>query len=297
MNTRKSALGKGLGALLDTPYTEINAKNISGEAKTMPGNIANIPISQIEVNPFQPRTEFDETALRELSESIKNQGIIQPITVRKIATDKYQIISGERRYRASKLADMETIPAYVRIANDQAMLEMALVENIQRRDLNAIEIAISYKRLIDECKLSQEEMADKVGKERSTVTNYLRLLKLPPQIQAALRDDVISMGHARALISINDPVRQLFLFKKITDENLSVREVERMAKEDINTVMGKPKPTAKINADIKHIQDKLTALYETRVELKANANGKGSIVMNFYSTDDLNRLLDMLSYE
>ncbi|MBK8874588.1 MAG: ParB/RepB/Spo0J family partition protein [Bacteroidetes bacterium] len=216
---KKSALGKGLSALLSNDATDITSKSEIASAPAIAGSVANIAIDKIETNPFQPRTDFEETALRELSESIRQQGIIQPITVRKMGYDKYQIISGERRFRASKLAGLEIIPAYVRIANDQAMLEMALVENIQRENLNPIEIGISYKRLVDECNLSQEQLAEKVGKDRSTVTNYMRLLRLPPKIQAAIRDGQLSMGHARAIINVDDIGMQLKIYDDIITNN------------------------------------------------------------------------------
>jgi ParB family chromosome partitioning protein len=296
MNPRKSALGRGLGALLDNPSTEANAGSGVGDMMSVSGNIANISLSKIETNPFQPRTEFSTEALQELAESIKNQGIIQPITVRKSGMDKYQIISGERRFRASKLAGLDSVPAYIRVANDQAMLEMALVENIQRKDLNAIEIAISYKRLIDECNLTQETLADKVGKDRTTVTNYLRLLKLMPQIQAALRDEQITMGHARAIINVADHAKQLDLFRQIIANNLSVRETEKLVKLN-SPVASKPKTESAITSDFRSLQDKLSSIYETKVLLKPNAGGKGQIVINYYSIEDLNRLIDMLDFE
>ncbi len=296
MNPRKSALGRGLGALLDNPSTETNSGSGVGDMMSVSGNIANISLNKIETNPFQPRTEFSAEALQELADSIKNQGIIQPITVRKSGMDKYQIISGERRFRASKLAGLDTVPAYIRVANDQAMLEMALVENIQRKDLNAIEIAISYKRLIDECNLTQETLADKVGKDRTTVTNYLRLLKLMPQIQAALRDEQITMGHARAIINVADHAKQLDLFRQIIANNLSVRETEKLVKLN-SPVASKPKSETAISSDFRSLQDKLSSIYETKVLLKHGAGGKGQIVINYYSTEDLNRLIDMLDFE
>lgn len=293
---KKSALGKGLGALLSNPATDIT----TGEDVTLPvptaGTVSNIPVEKIETNPFQPRTDFDEAALNELAESIRQQGIIQPITVRKMGYDKYQIISGERRFRASKLAGLEVIPAYVRIANDQSMLEMALVENIQRENLNPIEIAISYKRLTDECNLSPDQLATKVGKDRSTVSNYVRLLKLPPKIQAAIRDGILSMGHARAMINIDDFGLQLRIFDEIIKNNLSVRKVEELVRISI----GKKGKTAKENkkqnhaVEYKTIQDRLSGFYETKVELKSGAKGAGKIILSYYSTDDLNRLLDLL---
>ncbi|MBK6836730.1 MAG: ParB/RepB/Spo0J family partition protein [Bacteroidetes bacterium] len=228
MSKNKSALGRGLGALLENAKTDITTK--ATENAAVVGTIAMIPVKNIEANPFQPRTDFEETALQELVDSIKEHGIIQPVTVRKLGFDKYQLISGERRFRSSQLVGLKEIPAYVRIANDQAMLEMALVENIQRADLNPIEVALSYKRLIDECNITQEQLADKVSKQRSTVTNFLRLLKLPAELQLGLKDKLITMGHARALINIEDKDLQLALFAKAVEENLSVRDIEELAK-------------------------------------------------------------------
>ncbi|MBK9047558.1 MAG: ParB/RepB/Spo0J family partition protein [Bacteroidetes bacterium] len=265
-------------------------------APAIAGSVANIAIDKIETNPFQPRTDFEETALRELSESIRQQGIIQPITVRKMGYDKYQIISGERRFRASKLAGLEIIPAYVRIANDQAMLEMALVENIQRENLNPIEIGISYKRLVDECNLSQEQLAEKVGKDRSTVTNYMRLLRLPPKIQAAIRDGQLSMGHARAIINVDDIGMQLKIYDDIITNNLSVRKVEELVRLTTGKKGKGGRPGKDVGSDFeyKNIQDRLASFYETKVELKQGAKGTGKIILSYYSTDDLNRLLDIL---
>lgn len=294
--TKKTALGRGLSALLENSGTDITTKNKVGDMIAVAGAVSEIAIKNIEANPFQPRTEFDEIALKELAESIKQQGIIQPITVRKLGYDKFQIISGERRFRASILAGLQTIPGYVRIANDQGMLEMALVENIQRENLNAIEVAISYKRLIDECSISQEELADKVGKERSTVTNYLRLLKLPPQVQVAIKEGKLSMGHARALISIADPAMQLQIFSDIINNNLSVRKVEELVRNTVKKVKSKTEKPA-LSADVKKIQDKLSSLYETRVEFTTSAKGKGKIVINYYSNEDLNRIIEMLDFE
>jgi ParB family chromosome partitioning protein len=236
MSTEKrNALGKGLSALLnDSENVLPNKNNYSNNANrnvsevNSLGSVNEIKISEIEVNPFQPRTEFDEQALADLTASIKLQGLIQPITVRRVNAHSYQLISGERRLRASKLAGFTQIPAYVRSANDQQMLEMALIENIQRENLNAIEVALSFQRMIDECSLKQEELGDRVSKNRSTVTNYLRLLKLPPTIQASLRDNQISMGHAKALLAIEDPAVQLYIHQQVIKNGLSVRKVEEM---------------------------------------------------------------------
>jgi len=293
---KKSALGKGLSALLSNADTDITSRQETTSTPVIAGSVASIAIEKIETNPFQPRTDFDDQALQELSESIRQQGIIQPITVRKLGYDKYQIISGERRYRASKLAGLEFIPAYVRIANDQSMLEMALVENIQRENLNPIEIGISYKRLSEECNLSQDQLADKVGKDRSTVTNYMRLLKLPPKIQASIRDGQISMGHARAIINVDDIGTQLKIFDEIINNNLSVRKVEELVrtssgKKSKNNKDSKPKS---LMFEYKDIEKRLEGFYETKVEVKPGAKGSGKITLSYYSTDDLNRLLDIL---
>ncbi|PLX22105.1 MAG: chromosome partitioning protein ParB [Salinivirgaceae bacterium] len=292
MVAKKKALGRGLGALIEeSPRAEEPKQNDA---------IKEIPISQIKVNPFQPRTEFDEEALADLAASIKELGIIQPITVRKVADNEYQIISGERRTRASKMAGLETIPAYVRTADDQGMLEMALVENIQREDLDAIEIAISYNRLIDECSLTQKELSARVGKQRSTITNYLRLLKLPAEIQKGIRHKVISMGHARALISIENQDDQLYLFEMIMKEGLSVRKVEELAKgiaegENIKETTSTPKtPKAELGEGFKELQNQLDTFFQTGVKLKRTNNGKGQIVIPFKSDDDLERIIGLL---
>lgn len=227
MTLKRPALGRGLGALIDdSKYEKKTVEEVISS-----GSITEIEIDKIEVNPFQPRTDFDEEALLELSVSIRELGIIQPITVRKIDNDKFQIISGERRFRASKLAGLTALPAFVRDVNDQSMLELALVENIQREDLNAIEVAITYQRLIDECSLTQESLSERIGKKRSTITNYLRLLKLPVELQAGIRDKLITFGHARALITIEDAEKQLALFNRAIEESLSVREVEKLVRE------------------------------------------------------------------
>jgi ParB family chromosome partitioning protein len=289
---KRNALGRGLSALLENSATDVTVKTEIGTTAALAGGVSNIPHSKIEINPFQPRTAFEATALQELAESIKQQGIIQPITVRKLGYDKFQIISGERRFRASQIAGLESIPAYVRIANDQSMLEMALVENIQRENLNAMEVAISYKRLIDECNLSQEELAEKVGKERSTVTNYIRLLKLPPQIQKALMENVITMGHARAILAVDNVAMQLKIFHDIVLGNLSVRSVENLVK---NT--GKQKTgnsPASLPFEYKRLQDQLARKFETKVELRPEKNGGGKIIFTYFSKDDFDRLLEQL---
>ncbi|MEQ8927918.1 MAG: ParB/RepB/Spo0J family partition protein [Fulvivirga sp.] len=288
---RKNALGRGLGALLDdSPSMDKNIK--TGDSNEI-GSISEIRLDEIEVNPFQPRTHFDKEALQELSESIKVQGIIQPITVRRLSKGKYQLISGERRYQASKLAGLEAIPAYVRTADDQQMLEMALIENIQRENLNAIEIALSYQRLLTECNLKQEELGDRVGKNRTTVTNYLRLLKLPPDIQAAIRDKRISMGHARALIGVEDVSVQLDIFKKIISQDLSVRKVEELVRTEASTQKVGAKEPQETNKEIINLQHKLTSHFGTKIQVKSDGN-KGEIKIPFVSVDDLNRILEIL---
>ncbi|MBK9319503.1 MAG: ParB/RepB/Spo0J family partition protein [Bacteroidetes bacterium] len=305
MSTKKSALGKGLSALLEGNITPEQVENagapvdtLGGPAKVMAGNVALINLNQIEANPFQPRTEFDESALKELAESIQTQGIIQPITVRKMGPDKYQIISGERRYKASRLAGLTSIPAYVRTANDQSMLEMALVENIQRENLNALEIAISYQRLIEECQLTQEGLGERVGKDRSTVTNYLRLLKLPPQIQFAIRDGRITMGHARAILGVDDIGMQLKIFNDILENDLSVRKVENLVRQNSPKKSGKKENSkASWAVEVRNLEDRLEHRYETKVEIKHKDNGSGQILINYFSNDDLNRLMDLLDFD
>jgi ParB family chromosome partitioning protein len=301
MSTEKrNALGKGLSALLNDSVNVMPDKNAS--ATDAPGvnplgSVNEIKIAEIEVNPFQPRTDFDEQALAELADSIKLQGLIQPITVRRVNAHKYQLISGERRLRASKLAGLTHIPAYVRTANDQQMLEMALIENIQRENLNAIEVALSFQRMIEECSLKQEELGDRVSKNRSTVTNYLRLLKLPPGIQASIRDGRISMGHARALITVDDPAKQLFIHQHIIKDGLSVRKVEELVR-DIQKVPVKKegKQPEPMSYQLQKIEDDLASKFSTRVKLKVDVRGKGIIEIPFLSDDDLGRILEMLDW-
>lgn len=294
-NRKKSVLGRGLGALLeDSPAKHKSEEILPEVVKT---GIFEIPLEQIQVNPFQPRVHFDKEALAELAESIKVQGIIQPITVRKLDSNEYQLISGERRFQASKIAGLTQIPAYVRTANDQQMLEMALIENIQRENLNALEIAQSYQRLLAECDLKQEELGDRVGKNRTTVNNYLRLLKLPPTIQASIRDKQLSMGHARALINIEDVDKQLAIFKKAVEEELSVRQVEALVK-SLNE--GKPEKASAPELDpvrkyeINKLQQRLASHFGTKVALKSNPKNKGEIKIPFNSASDLNRILEIL---
>ncbi|MFM7194493.1 MAG: ParB/RepB/Spo0J family partition protein [Bacteroidota bacterium] len=298
--SKKIALGRGLKSLLaDTPEEQEPAAIPAQPAAATPGAAMNeILLSEIEVNPFQPRQYFDQEPLRELSESIKVHGIIQPLTVRRLGANSYQLISGERRFQASKLAGLKAVPAYVRQANDQQMLEMALIENIQRESLNPIEIALSYQRLISECSLKQEELGDRVGKNRSTVTNYLRLLRLPPDIQIALRDNVLTMGHARAIITVEDPAKQLWLFKRIVNEDLSVRKVEALVRELHGGTSPTPStPSASpVSRDISQLQAKLSSHFGTKVNIKGEGQ-RGEIRIPYISVQDLNRILEILKME
>ena len=289
---KKRALGRGLSAILESPETDITSKDISGEFVV--GAIANIPIDLIETNPFQPRDQFEEDGLKELSHSIKENGIIQPITVRKIGYDKYQLISGERRLRASKLAGLEDIPAYIRVANDQQMLEMALVENIQREQLNSIEVAISFQRLLDECNLTQEQLSERVGKNRATISNFIRLLKLTPEVQIIIRDGLISMGHARALISIEDVQIQIDITKKIISNDLSVRETEEIVRNLNKQVEKVAVKNNELPEPLKASKNKLAYIFGTKVDLNRNEKGNGSIVISFKNDNDLNRILTLL---
>jgi ParB family chromosome partitioning protein len=303
---RRNALGKGLSALLNDsvnvqPYQNKSAKkeeaSTSAAEVNSLGSVNEIRLDEIEVNPYQPRTDFDELALNELADSIKLQGLIQPITVRRINAHKYQLISGERRFRASKLAGLTQLPAYVRTANDQQMLEMALIENIQRESLNAIEVALSFQRMIEECNLKQEELGDRVSKNRSTVTNYLRLLKLPPSIQASIRDGALTMGHAKALININDPAKQLYLHQHIIQQGLSVRRVEELVREMQKAPVKKEgKQPEPVPYQLQKIQDDLASRFSSRVTLKVGAKGNGVIEIPFLSEDDLGRILEMLDW-
>lgn len=300
-NTKKrSALGKGLSALLESAETDITSSNSNNSG--IVGSISSISISSIEANPFNPRTNFEKEALEELSASIKAHGIIQPLTVRKLGRDKYQLISGERRFRASQLAGLTEVPAYVRIANDQTMLEMALVENIQREDLNPIEVALSYQRLIEECDLTQDQLSQKISKSRSSITNHLRLLKLPAEIQAGVRNLDISMGHARALVSAGDETTQVALFQRVVKEKLSVRDIEALirgeeissgaAKEVVNAKKSNPIKISEVEYVFKeHLSDQLA----TKVDIKKSENGSGRIIVNFNSEVDLNRIMELLN--
>ena len=292
--TKKQALGRGLSALLKDPDNNINSASDKNADKVV-GNIVKLDIDDIEISPFQPRTNFNEETLRELASSIRELGVIQPITVRKLAFNKYQLVSGERRFRASKLIGKQTIPAYIRIANDQESLEMALVENIQRQDLDPIEIALSYQRLIDEIQLTQEQMSERVGKKRSTIANYLRLLKLDPIIQTGMRDGFISMGHGRAIVNINNQIDQLEVYEKIISSKLSVRATEALVKnlnnpseiKSSSETVGIPKP---IKKGIKEFSE----YFGHKIDVKLAKNGSGKISIPFHSEEDFNRIIKLV---
>ena len=288
---KKNVLGRGLGALIaDADEPEVQAA---------PASIQELKLEDIRPNPFQPRTEFDEEALLELAASIKSIGIVQPITVRSVEDGKYEIVAGERRYRASKMAGLTTIPAYIRKTEDQNILALALIENIQREDLNAIEVAISYQRLLEECNMTQDSLSEQVGKKRATISNYLRLLKLPAEIQLAVRDKKISMGHARAILGVNEPDMQMMIFEQVLKYDFSVRRVEEFVREIMNPKLRKNRMNAaeerakKIGAYI-DLQKHLSSRFDTKVELKRSEKGRGKIVIGFKSDSELERILGLL---
>jgi ParB family chromosome partitioning protein len=288
--TKKQALGRGLSALLKDPDNDIKSAEDKNADKVV-GNIVELDIASIEVNPFQPRTKFNEETLKELASSIRELGVIQPITVRKLGFNKYQLVSGERRFRASRLIGLETIPAYIRIANDQESLEMALVENIQRQDLDPIEITLSYQRLIEEIELTQEQLSDRVGKKRSTIANYLRLLKLDPIIQTGMRDGFISMGHGRAMVNIEDPKDQLEVYEKVISNKLSVRATEQLVKNhntsDAATTNTKKRDIPKyVKKGIKDFSE----YFGHKIEVKMGKDGSGKLTIPFHSEEDFNRI-------
>jgi ParB family chromosome partitioning protein len=293
---KKQALGRGLSALLKDPENDIKSVEDKNADKVV-GNIIELELDAIEINPFQPRTNFNEDTLQELSTSIKELGVIQPITVRKLDYNKYQLISGERRLRASRLAGLTTVPAYIRIANDNESLVMALVENIQRHDLDPIEIALSYQRLIDEIQLTQEQMSDRVGKKRSTIANYLRLLKLDPIIQTGIRDGFISMGHGRAIINIEDHDAQADIYQQIVSNNLSVRETEALVKNYQESLLpSAPKAVKSSSFAIQDEQKKaFTGFFGAKVDVKVDAKGKGKITIPFHSEEDFNRIIKLIN--
>jgi ParB family chromosome partitioning protein len=302
---KRNALGRGLSALLNdsenvnqSQNNNNNKANVSSSPEVNSlGSVNEIKLTEIEVNPFQPRTDFDQQALAELADSIKLQGLIQPITVRRLNAHSYQLISGERRFRASKLAGLTHIPVYIRSANDQQMLEMALIENIQRENLNAIEVALSFQRMIEECNLKQEELGDRVSKNRSTVTNYLRLLKLPPAIQASIRDGELTMGHAKALITIDDATKQIYIHQHIIQQGLSVRKTEELVRDMQRAPVKKEgKQPEPISFQVQKIQDDLASKFSTRVKLKIGGQGRGTIEIPFLSESDLSRILEIMDW-
>ena len=299
--TKKQALGRGLSALLKDPENDIKSVSDKNADKVI-GNVVELDVDSIEVNPFQPRSNFNDDALEELASSIRELGIIQPITVRKLGFNKFQLVSGERRFRASKMVGLETIPAYIRIANDQESLEMALVENIQRQDLDPIEIALSYQRLIDEIKVTQEKLSDRVGKKRSTIANYLRLLKLDPIIQTGMRDNFISMGHGRALINIEKKKDQLAIYEKVVSERLSVRETEHLVKNFKEPKRVTPTQAKSSNREDlpTYVTKGIAAMKEhlsAKVDVNATGNGKGKIVIPFHSKEEFQRIKKILTGE
>lgn len=294
--TKKQALGRGLSALLSDPSNDIKSVDDKNADKVV-GSIVELDLNSIDVNPFQPRTSFNEESLRELASSIRELGVIQPITVRKIDFNKYQLVSGERRFRASKLVGLATIPSYIRIANDQESLEMALVENIQRQDLDPIEIAISYQRLIEEVQVTQEELSDRVGKNRSTIANYLRLLKLDPIIQTGIRDGFISMGHGRALINVEGSNDQLDIYEKVLRDRLSVRETEAIVRDLRQPDVKNPTTKKIIPSFAKDAKKELSNLYDSNVDVKISGSGKGQFVFPFKNREEFQRILKLIKGE
>jgi ParB family chromosome partitioning protein len=290
-------LGKGIRSLLQSIDTDL--KNTAGQLKPQvveqATSMLRIALENIETNPTQPRRDFDEQALQELAQSIKLHDIIQPITVSKLHGNKFRLISGERRLRAAKLAGLKDVPAYIRQANDQELLELALLENLQREDLNAMEIALSYKRMMEELDHTQEQVAERMGKDRSTVTNYIRLLKLPPDIQVAVRSGEISMGHARALINVDTIDKQLYIFDEIKTNDLSVRQTENLVRNLYKEKEGKKTTAPNLPDSYKKVQDKLASHFSTRVKLKHSKNGSGQIMFDYYSLEELNKLLDLMN--
>jgi len=298
MQGKKKALGRGLSALLEGSASE----QLAGEElPAIPASshmVTGIPLDQLETNPFQPRSQFEEKELAELAVSIQEQGIIQPVTVRKIGPERYQLITGERRCRAARMAGLKEIPAFIRLANDEQMLEMAIVENIQRMDLNPLEVALSFQRLIEECRIRQEDLGQKLGKDRSTVSNYIRLLKLPVEIQVAVRDSIISMGHARALISIEDEKQQLQVLQKILEKKLSVRQVEDLVRDMLRPA----KPAAPSGPKLlpyhyQKAKDSISSRLQSEVEIRLARKGKGSILIHFGSEEEFDKLLSKMNPE
>jgi ParB family chromosome partitioning protein len=284
--TQKNALGRGLGALIDGVGKEVLEKKVEANL--------NISVDSIDANPFQPRTNFDQQSLEELAASVKKLGIVQPLTVREADNGRYQLIAGERRLRAAKLAGLTHVPAYIRTADDQAMLELALVENIQREDLDAVEVAISFQRLIEECRLTQEQLSDRVGKQRSTIANYLRLLKLPAEIQLGIKNKQLSMGHARTLINIDDPKKQINVYYKIIDSDLSVRQAEELVRQLQNEKIRDPEKIErkkKLNEEFSQLSEHLNRIFSAKVSFRINELGKGKIVIPFENPEEMERIL------
>ncbi|SHK57346.1 ParB/RepB/Spo0J family partition protein [Maribacter aquivivus] len=296
--TKKQALGRGLSALLKDPENDINTASDKNADKVV-GNIIELDLEHIEVNPFQPRSNFNDESIKELATSIRELGVIQPITVRKLGFNEYQLVSGERRYRASKLLGLDTIPAYIRIANDQESLEMALVENIQRQDLDPIEIALSYQRLIDEINLTQERLSERVGKKRSTIANYLRLLKLDPIIQTGMRDGFLTMGHGRALVNIDKKQDQISLYEKIIFDNLSVRDTESAVKayhaDDVPTDEVVKKVNKEASVFVRKGIKELTDALSVKVDIKSADNARGKITIPFKSQEEFDRIKKLIT--
>jgi len=292
--TKKNALGRGLGALIDGVEKEVLERKVEPNM--------DIAVDSIDGNPFQPRSHFDEQSLEELAASIKKLGIVQPLTVRETADGRYQLIAGERRLRAARLAGLTHVPAYIRTADDQAMLELALVENIQREDLDAMEVAISFQRLIEECRVTQEQLSDRVGKQRSTISNYLRLLRLPAEIQLGIRNKSIMMGHARTLVNIENPKTQMDVYYRIIDGELSVRQVEELVRSLQSHNIKDPVKTEKkkkLNEDFKQLSEHLNRIFSTRINFRINEQGKGKIVIPFENPEEMERILglfDRLNY-
>ena len=283
---KKNALGRGLGALIEDMAHE--------DTRTTPASIDEVAVDDIETNPWQPRSQFDEESLVELADSIREIGIVQPITVRLTDNNKYQLITGERRYRAARLLNLKTIPAYIRLADDQNMLEMALVENIQREDLNAIEVAISYQRLLDECDLTQENLSERIGKNRATISNYLRLLRLPAEIQLGIKDRAISMGHARALLGLEDPKVQLRIYTQAVQNDMSVRKIEELVRKAQASQTQEQKETVQKTEEYKELKNHLSRHFGTNVSFKRSNNGSGKIVIPFRTDEELERIIAVL---
>jgi len=297
MTGKKKALGRGLSALLEGSDLELAPREV--QINQLVGSVAMIPIDDIEANPFQPRTDFDRAELADLAMSIQHQGIIQPVTLRKLGNDRFQLIAGERRLKAARVAGLTEIPAYIRVANDEQMLEMALVENLQREDLNPIEVGVSFQRLLEECQIRQEELSQRIGKDRSTISNYIRLLKLPAEIQIAIREKKITMGHARALITLESTSLQIRIFKQILAKNLSVREVESLARKAGTLSESALSEKTKKVSDPKAMQleEQLTSKLNMHVKVQINRKGRGSVTIPFHSEEELEKIINLIGQD